>query len=184
MGANAYVAPPRLTAADVIDGEFEDTLSAEIRREVAEALPGYWTWREDPRTVEEIERDLLVRLREFQAILIGLDPAHGKLGHNQPPEELPFTQVEHAVATVAVERVIADVEDGGKQAADLALLTWEGHSELWGKFGKWVLNLVNVFATTATEAFAKRLPDLIIAGGAIGTLHEIAHLLELLVQAL
>ena len=139
----APFAPSRVSALSAIDSEFGGILNESLRRNLGDSLGGSWMWIEDDpvsapaselQTSADLRSAILTGLDDLAAAIRQLAPAHGRIGHNGPPDELPLTPQEQAEALDTIEQTKAGLAAGGADGATLVKSEWARFAALRGGF--------------------------------------------------
>ncbi len=172
-------APEAIAASSAIDTEFQDSLSQEVRQNIAEVLAGRWMWIDPPTVTPTVEpvnaaaanlAEVVSRLDELAATVRAIISAEGSqqaarayggIGHNS--DELRPTRSMLEQCLVSIQQVKEGLISGGTAGVALAKRAWTQVAEVIKKVGVFVLGLAAAFllntATSAGHSFGTHLGD-------------------------
>jgi len=158
-----YWAPSPLKAAPILRQEFGQVLGPEVIAGLADSLQGDWMWVERgaavfavssdvPQDRDEVVSGILARLDGIEAALNALAPAHGSIGHNRPPEDLPLAEEDREAGLAAVATIREAAANAFRVILPAVKAAIDRLSKIMDHAGRFLLAQASTFCTAAATA--------------------------------
>lgn len=159
--------PPPVESASVLAEEF-GMLTAPAAAAASE-LRGEWMWRAPLRelkarpgqTFADASGAILGRLEALERAVRELQPAHGGIGHNRPPEELGLSTEDIRGLEADLSIVRAEIGNPTPAAGAILAVVAGQFGRLAKNLGPYVARQLDTHVTEAVKSVGKRTGDLI-----------------------